>query len=118
MDAALEKNEVVITKPTSDEEFHKQTAQKIAEHSTVAGHPTTEETVRGGKVLTITPDMEQLGLKPAGAEISAGDVIRSIQEEFEDATEGTHRVGQGKSLGPLRLEIRRIVNKLNLKKAA
>ncbi|MBI2039625.1 hypothetical protein HYT18_00970 [Candidatus Microgenomates bacterium] len=126
MDAAQEKEQVRgsaikesgITEPTSEEEIHDQAAQNVAHHLTEAGHPTSTEAVKGGKVLTITPEMESLGLKPAGSEISVGDVIRSIGEELGGSTEAMHRAGQGKSSNPLRLVIGRAVNRLKLKKAA
>lgn len=127
MDAASEKGpinirpateEVGVVKPTSEEEIHDQAAQKIAHQSTEAGHPTTAETVKGGKVLTITPEMENIGIKPAGPDVSAKDVIRVATEDLIGAPEGTHRAGYGESGHGLYNIIERIKGKMKFKKAA
>ena len=105
-----------IIKPTSEEEIHGQTAQKVAEHSTEAGIPTTIEQVKGGTVVTITPEMRNLGIKPSGSDLSVKDVIRVATEDLVGKSEGTHRAGEGESGHGLYSVIDRIKGKMRSKK--
>lgn len=125
MDAAQEKEkkpvftesaakEWAVTKPTSDEEIHDQTAQAVAVHSTAAGHPTSTEAVKGGKVLTITPEMRNIGIEPTGSDIPV-NVVKMVTEDLIGAPEGTHRAGYGKSGHGLYNIIERIKGKMKFK---
>lgn len=74
----------VVTKPTTPEQIHDKTAERIAAYLRTLGHQTTKENVEVSPVFPITPELISVGAEAAEkGGFSAGDVHRLITDELE-----------------------------------
>lgn len=83
-----------ISRPTSPEQIHEETAATITENLKAAGHP-PQENVKVDQTFKPTPDLRKIGVEPSEGEPSAKDMLRIVTEELEHEG-GNYRVVTGK----------------------
>lgn len=107
----------VVTKPTSPEQIHNETASSIASALNSAGHLSTQATVKADQTFQPTPQLKQSGVEPSGGEMSFKDVSRLVTEAIEGG-EGTKGTVASKGKLPTAIDAFRRLKKGLMKKAA